>query len=343
MSDEVQGSGVWGNYCVYGDIGAGKTYTAVEKFIIPLARQGWDIVCNMSVNESALMWEGARSVRILKGPGLIECLSRELDDEEGKSLKVKPRTLIVVDEAQQLLDVQGTYKNDLKKVYTFVEMSRHSQLCVVFITQNPARFNSQIVRVCNHFIRLKNMGIFGWWFKGAFCRQYRDKVHGPIITSSYGNYSPLVFRFYKSVGDNVEASSGNGPVSWQAAALIPVFLLLVLFGVPKFLDGFGMSKLATSALPKSTVSKPAAVGAPAPSAGSAPVVAPPRDLRDSPANTPPRLTLAQFQTQQYFEYQIHNSTPTHPYNSGWRSPSWGKASQCAEIGGVKTCFGGAGK
>ena len=188
----------------YGKIGDGKTYHVMLRSILPALRAGRRLYTNVDglqldliadhigVERGSLMvsqWRTAKEIR--------EAMTLDVDDVDGRSLKIDRKSLCVIDEAQLVWDARE-FKKTGKDSNTFFEMHRHFGLDIVLVTQSPARMDKAIRELSGMFYQVKNMGFLSKFLGGQYMVNARQKINDPIVYSDRGSFKPDVFRLYRS-------------------------------------------------------------------------------------------------------------------------------------------------
>ncbi len=218
--------------CVYAQIRGGKSYTAVEKYLLPAVKKGRNIYTNIPLVRRYWDMINEECVHQVSAQTLVEMMYLELEDLEGKSLKLPFNSLVVLDEAQMFFDRQGTQKKtvDLKRVYTFLQLCGHFNIDVVFICQDVGQLDLNIKSVCTEFVHIINGGIFGM---GSLAyANVHQTYKGPKMCSFPVVIRPEIYNLYQSIAHAASHENTRRPVAFGVVlpiVIIPILALIVIF------------------------------------------------------------------------------------------------------------------
>jgi zona occludens toxin (predicted ATPase) len=227
---------------LYGQVGAGKTYTSIKDFIIPALKQDKNVYTNIDfgtpkfypINDYSKVIEYkfslylkkpiSNKIHLLNETEILHLLA--LPAKMAEASRVPPGSLIVVDEAQDIfyyLDVNKVSR----QVYTFLSWSRHLGVDLLFITQSPQLLNSQIKNLARgNYIEVKNMSQFSLkkmyrlrWFS------YESIGEQEPLKQKFGTYERQIFDLYQSF----QLEGASLPENILKAKFIAIAILLLLF------------------------------------------------------------------------------------------------------------------
>jgi zona occludens toxin (predicted ATPase) len=200
---------------LYGQVGAGKTYTSIKDFIIPALKQNRNIYTNIDfgtpkfypLQEYSKIIEYkfslylkkpiSNKIHLVNETNLLHLL--ELPAKMAEASRVPAGSLVVVDEAQDIFYYLDVNKVN-RQIYTFLSWSRHLGVDLLFLTQSPQLLNSQIRNLARgNYIEVKNMSQFS--FKKMYrLRWYSYESIGEQepLKQKFGSYDRQIFDLYQS-------------------------------------------------------------------------------------------------------------------------------------------------
>lgn len=286
-----------------GKPGSGKSHEAVETYVLPNLKKGRKIITNLPLNET-LIYEVFPDV---KEKGLLEIKKgtdgqpydafSSPDDfiDEWRDEKTNQGAMIIVDEAHFCLDRNLSIKK-LKPIEDWFSVHRQHGSDVVLITQTEKKITTRVLQMCEIFIRVRKLGLFGGVasvFRGGADNMYikhtlssLDKGEKPI-KSEQKKYKSSVHKFYNShlMAGGAVVESNDFKVS--KIALIKntwwfwLICLMVLYLCYKiFLSGDSVNPFEP---PKKTAEISKSVGVP-------PSQNPKKNIREVPTGSPFKKT-----------------------------------------------------
>lgn len=244
-------------YLYYGKIGDGKTYHVLKNDILPALRKGRKVYTNidgLNVRSLALYLDMSPDqvciVHHKEHSFYRENLVCGGEQENWESSVIEANSLIVIDEAQKIWDARQ-FKDTKKEFLNFLEYHRHFGFDLVFITQNPKRLESAIVRLSNEAYQVKNLKVLGSLFSSRYVIHIRQTAYDrDIIATVRGSFKKELFSLYKSYRSSGKFSKeSKGALSNGIFLLIP---LLVAFALTLFITrgGFSFSSKKSDVKPK---------------------------------------------------------------------------------------------
>lgn len=229
---------------VFGQMGAGKTYFVVAKYIIPAIKAGQWVVTNI---------EGLRLDLIsvlyadpVTGP-LDVSRVRILSDNEVRGFwrlaeELGSNVLFVIDEIQNYYGSSNYRENkdSREELKVFVTKMRHSAHVLVYICQVPDMVHGDILKLTNTHIQCANLGFLGiipgmsrrfTWI----ARKTYKITSKSVISQGTMNYDPLVYQCYSSMQSGVfESKTESDNLKFiPKKPLIIIFLFVFIFVIIK--------------------------------------------------------------------------------------------------------------
>jgi zona occludens toxin (predicted ATPase) len=227
---------------LYGQVGAGKTYTSIKDFIIPALKQDRHIYTNVDfgtpkfypLSDYSKVIEYKFSLYLKKTiSGKIHLVNEtdllyllSLPAKMAEASRIPAGSLVVVDEAQDIfyyLDVNKVSR----QIYTFLSWSRHLGVDLLFLTQSPQLLNSQIKNLARgNYIEVKNMSQFSLkkmyrlrWYS------YENIGEQEPLKQKFGTYDTEIFKLYQSF----QLEGASLPPNILKAKFIAIAILLLFF------------------------------------------------------------------------------------------------------------------
>lgn len=231
-------------YIYMGKIGDGKTYHVVVNEIVPAVRRGRRVYHNIDgLGEGMAMRrlmektdKAEHEIKLTKIESKDEwreLLQLDLDDKEGKSLRLERDSLVVVDEAQMIYDSRD-FKNTTKTFLTLLEYHRHFGLDFVFITQNVTRLEKAIRGLTNECYQVKNLSFLSGVLGYRYVKHVRQTPDSDITTTQHGKLDPENFALYRSAVQHSRFKRGGGTYfSTPILAVGAAVFCLVVYGAFK--------------------------------------------------------------------------------------------------------------
>jgi zona occludens toxin (predicted ATPase) len=226
------------NTLIYGQIGSGKTYLAIEKFILPALREGRFVYTNIDFGHKFEFEVWANFSRhlnrdISKFFNIVPETSQFLEklkliayDERGS--KLPPKSVVVIDEAHQIFNYLDTLKIP-KQVWEFLAYSRHFGIDLVFISQSPELLSKFILNLCNNFIYVYTLKQNSSLLKGRYKIEIRSTFGGQVLETKFPKYDTSIFKLYRSYLTDDDESVFKRSALVQGWAKPAFAVLLVLF------------------------------------------------------------------------------------------------------------------
>jgi zona occludens toxin (predicted ATPase) len=229
------------NTLIYGQIGSGKTYLAIEKFILPALKAGRYVYTNIDFGHkfefdvwskfsNHLGFDVSRFFNIVVDTSqFLEKLKLIAYDERG--CRLPPRSVVVIDEAHQIFNYLDTLKVP-KQVWEFLAYSRHFGIDLVFITQSPELLSKFVQNLCNNFLYVYNLKQNSTLLKGRYKLEVRSTFGGQILETKFPKYNVEIFKLYRSFVVDTDESVFKRSLLMQgwAKPAFGILLVLVLLG-----------------------------------------------------------------------------------------------------------------
>ena len=196
------------NTIISGQIGSGKTYYCIEKFLLPALKSNRHVYTNIDMgDEKGLEFLAQCRFSIYLKKDVRELLYvkpfeelRELlilNDMEGLSLRVQKGSVIIIDEAQMIFDYLSVNSVD-KRIYHLFAYARHFGLDLIFITQSPELLNKFILKLCNQFLLISGKKQISTLAKNVYHVEYSNTQDGILLAKSISRYNVEIFSLYRS-------------------------------------------------------------------------------------------------------------------------------------------------
>jgi len=256
-----------------GKIGSGKSYEAVDQYILPALRRGRKVYCNLELATDNLDHMAALAGVSKDGLNLVvwphydfEYLRNNLSvmakDDHGdlKPSFIDENALVVIDEAQNIYGNKD-WSIVPRHFDQWIGHVRHWGIDVVFITQNPKRLYKAIQSLPPVYIwRFKNLGFLGAKKKYS-AKAFLEIGYFDCVRTHIRKYKPEIFKCYKSVVNDKVVRDGlkqaNVLTSFKAIAFY-ISLALVGFWLLNH-DWFGAPAVAGPETVKSIPAEVASV------------------------------------------------------------------------------------
>ncbi|MCP5004021.1 MAG: hypothetical protein GY941_08780, partial [Planctomycetes bacterium] len=253
----------------HGDPGSYKSFSAVQKHIIPQLRAGRTIVTNIRGLNSKKRIQKAINEKFPKKAKIIyvNCEKEQGRDKMRKWFHWVPKgSFIVIDEAQKIysskyklesLDYPGDVQNGLSSneaadrdirpatIQDAFDEQRHYNFDLIIITTHIAKLHKEIRQVAELAYLHRNTSGFLPWIKN----RWRQKQHDPDTTGKANTkgYDPVsfkadprIFNCYESTKTGVHSDAGvNKNLLYQIKVPIAMLLIAIVAGfyyVPKSIE-----------------------------------------------------------------------------------------------------------
>lgn len=226
-------------YGIYGNLGGGKTLTAVEIMVNALST-GWTVVSNVKVRES-LITDLKGKYSFIEDFGEVDCWSLPVGAPRGSRSSF--RSCIVIDECAEFFD---QYSSTSLKVQKFLSWLRHSSKrgqFVFLIVQKPEFIAKSLRLLVNKWIvctDMQQMKIPLFRIRPPFCgdfvmRRIFDR-NGNLISRGFNIASKsYIGRYYNTAqsiateGRDIDEMSDEIPFYDLPSFLLPIVILYALF------------------------------------------------------------------------------------------------------------------
>lgn len=223
------------NTLITGQIGSGKTYFALQHFIIPALRDGRFVYTNVDFGHSYIydVWSlFSRHLNkdvstlinvVVHTKEFLEYL--KLISYSGEGSRLPHRSVVVIDEAHQIFNYLDTNRVP-RQVWEFLAYSRHFGIELVFISQSPELLSKFVINLCNNFIHLHTLKNTTRLFSNYFRYDVRNSLYGQVLQTRIKKYDKNIFRLYRSfVADDESIISRPFLIKGYAK---PLFALLLV-------------------------------------------------------------------------------------------------------------------
>lgn len=226
-------------YLYYGKIGDGKTYHVVRNELIPAILAGRRIYTNidglnfryLSTYLNISLHE-IKVTHIENGNWFVQNMQLSNEQKEWTNPHVEHNSLFIIDEAQRIWDARD-FRNTKKEFLSFLEYHRHFGFDIVFITQNPKRLESSILRLTNEAYQIKNLKFLGSFLGRRYVLHARQTpLDRDIIYTVRGVLKDEIFRCYKSYqarSDVQKKAKGALSQAWVYVIALLCIVPIILF------------------------------------------------------------------------------------------------------------------
>jgi zona occludens toxin (predicted ATPase) len=228
------------NTLIYGQIGAGKTYVAIDRFIIPALREGRLVYTNIDFGHKFEFEVWANFSRFLDRDiskffnivtdtkQFLERLKLNSYDIEG--CRLPPRSVVVIDEAHQIFNYLDTLKIP-RQVWEFLAYSRHFGIDLVFITQSPELLSKFVHNLCNNFLYVYALKQNSSLLKDRYKLEIRANFGGQVLETKFPKYNKEIFKLYRSfIFDDESVFKRSALLQGWAKPAFGVLLVLFVLG-----------------------------------------------------------------------------------------------------------------
>lgn len=235
--------------CVFGHIGAGKSYHAIATFIIPSLKAGMTVVTNLAgLDPVALsaIWKLDTSKLILITDEQIIGFWRIAAD--------KDRLIFVLDEIQNFYGSSNYRQNkdSREELKIFMTKCRHDGHSIVYICQVPEMVHTDILRLTETFIQCAKLNFIKFFPSTRYTwiarKSYKTK-NSAVLEQGIVRYDPKVYVCYQSTKPGVEETKTKfdkmGYVPWKI--VVPIILVIVLWVFSRI--WFGSSSKSAASVP----------------------------------------------------------------------------------------------
>ena len=229
--------------------GSGKSYSAVQKDIVPALKRGRLVVTNIPMNRKPLERVIGKSTE-----GILEVLENEwetsVNPKTGKQVQTEVRAfsrqrhwqqfecwenddveykgegpLYVVDECHEVIHRDEMGVDELKDLADWFAVHRKKGIDIVLVTQAGAELPPGFRRRWESRYRYKQLGAVG--LKSFFVEaMFHGDDTKTVLKTRYGRYDKSVFALYRSMDDGRMSTAGT---SIQSLFRSPVFMLVLAF------------------------------------------------------------------------------------------------------------------
>ncbi|MBX0311704.1 MAG: zonular occludens toxin domain-containing protein [Sulfurihydrogenibium sp.] len=256
------------NTLIYGQIGSGKTYLAIEKFILPALKEGRFVYTNIDFGHKFEFDVWSRfsnhlGVDISKFFNIVVETSQFLEklkliayDIHG--CKLPPKSVVVIDEAHQIFNYLDTLKIP-RQVWEFLAYSRHFGIDLVFISQSPELLSKFIINLCNNFLYVYSLKQNSSLLKGRYKLEIRATYNGQILETKFPRYNQDIFKLYRSfVVDSDDSVFKRSALmqGWTKPAFAIILVLFLLgYAITHIKQNYFFSAIETKAQTQKTITE----------------------------------------------------------------------------------------
>ena len=226
-------------YLYYGKIGDGKTYHVVRNELIPAILAGRRVYTNIEglnfryISTYLNISHSDIKVTHIENPEwYVQNMTLQSGQKEWTNPHLDAGSLIIIDEAQRIWDARD-FRNTKKEFLSFLEYHRHFGFDIVFITQNPKRLESSILRLSNESYQVKNLKFLGSFLGRRYVLHARQTpLDRDIIYTTRGVLRDdifLCYQSYQSRPDVQKKSKGALSQLWVYAICILILVPVIMF------------------------------------------------------------------------------------------------------------------
>jgi len=216
--------------CIFGHIGAGKSYHAVSEYLLPGIKD--PNIKRIVTNISGIRTE---TIRAIWG---LDCSKVQVVSEEQVwgfwRLADTERTLFIIDEIQNFYGSSNYRQNkdSREELKIFFTKCRHDGHSVIYICQVPEMVHTDILRLTESFVQCAKLNFikflpsnrYTWIARKTYKTKGSTTLSQGIIT-----YDPKVYVCYESTRPGVTETNTKsdkfGFIPWRV--IIPILLLIV--------------------------------------------------------------------------------------------------------------------
>ena len=240
-----------------GPPGTGKTAKSVQDYSMDALKEGNHIYHNIPGFDHSKAFRIACHLNIIdasKIEGLLHYYPTDTDAEIDAFLNLIPtvpeHSLIIMDEAQNLIGARDWNSERNKKFFEYATKHRHHKHNILVVTQHEDNIDGTIRRIANGLVVLRRLEALGPFLRNyVSCRSYdsfQTRLQTPL-SKTYMKYNKATFTFYDSYNNKGSGAEKRKVDSiWFNGKLIVIFIIAIigLSRIPSFLDfvGFGKKK-----------------------------------------------------------------------------------------------------
>jgi len=239
---------------IVGPPGTGKTCKVVQDYILPAIKEGRHVYHNIPGLDDTKAFRIAMHLRLdsFAVEGLLHYMPCDTEDEIIAFLKFMPtlpeRSLIVMDEAQNLIGSRDWQSPRNKDFFEYATKHRHHKHDIVVVTQHEDNVDGTIRRIANGLIVLRRLEAIGWLFRNSVsCRFYDSFQNRNVqpLSKRYMKYNKATFTFYDSYDGKAKGGAAETRrvdsiwFNWKIIAMFVVFVAC-MSRIPAFMRQFGM-------------------------------------------------------------------------------------------------------
>ena len=232
-----------------GPPGTGKTVVAVQDYSMSTLKEYNHIYHNIPGFDDSKVFRISRHLNLdaFKLEGLLHYYPTDTDAEIDAFLKLIPtvpeHSLIIMDEAQNLIGARDWASERNKKFFEYATKHRHHKHNLLVVTQHEDNIDGTIRRIANGLVVLRRLESLGWFARNYVSRKSYDSFQTRNQTplgQDYFKYNKAVFSFYDSYNNKGSGKEKRKVASiWFNGKLI-VIVIILIFCLTRFSAFFDM-------------------------------------------------------------------------------------------------------
>lgn len=190
-----------------GNPGSGKSYEAITKIVSNLA-QGREVFTNIDGLDKSDCRHVIQELSDLDDYTFEHSLHHLSKEEVPHFYEIiTPNSLVVIDECHKFWNSRDFQKADNRSLADWAAEHRHHGNDVVFLTQKPAKLDSQVRSLAEWTHEFRKLNMFGRLTRNGYqCFIYEGEMDGQKpLSTQFRKYNEKFFRAYKShINDDIK-------------------------------------------------------------------------------------------------------------------------------------------